>query len=72
VLQHGGEPRPLVDRVATFHGVIAIFGDQLVSCSLWSGVILAATRSRYLTDGSRTEASDAPEAAKLNHMWART
>jgi hypothetical protein len=43
VLQHGGEAGPLVDRIRAFHGVVAVFGDQLIPGSLGN----ASTAARW-------------------------
>ena len=53
VLQHGGEARPLVDRVRAFHGVVAVFGYQLISGSpgkCLNGGALALERVLVLAD----------------------
>jgi hypothetical protein len=53
VLQHGGEAGPLVDRIRAFHGVVAVFGDQLIPGSLGErldGSALALERVLVLAD----------------------
>jgi hypothetical protein len=34
VFEHGGEARPPVDRIAAFHAIVAVLGDQLAARTL--------------------------------------